>query len=284
MIDDLANVPPLDAWRARIDLLAAIEDIGDRDVRKQERVRLHHAVQASRDCYAHLVSRDGSLRLPDAPPAVYRMEPEEQIAHAAFAAYHDTLPEERRVLLRRYQLHDVAFKAVGVGSVGTFCAIGLFATADKDVLLLQLKEAQRSVLAPFAGDSVYANQGERVIVGERMMQAAPDAFLGWTHTDADGRDFYVRLLKDSRLATLGLSIQGSSLAFYARLCGKTLARSHARSGDAAVISGYLGDSDSFDDAIAAFAMAYADQTQADHALFLAAIDQGRIPVADTPSS
>jgi uncharacterized protein (DUF2252 family) len=281
MIDDLANVPPLDAWRARIDLEAAIEDIADRGVRKQERVRLHHAVESSRDSYAHLVSRDGSLRLPEAPPAVYRMGPEEHAAHAAFAAYEDRLAEERRVLLARYRLHDVAFKAVGVGSVGTFCAIGLFATADNDVLLLQLKEAQRSVLAPYAGESAYANQGERVVVGERMMQAAPDVFLGWA--SADGRDFYVRILKDSRLATLGAAIQGASLPFYARLCGKTLARSHARSGDAAVISGYLGDSDSFDDAIAAFAVAYADQTRADYMLFLAAIKQGRVPVADAPS-
>jgi uncharacterized protein (DUF2252 family) len=282
MIDELASVPPLDAWRARIDLEAAIEDVSDRDIRKQTRIRVHQAVQASRDAYGHLVSREGTLRLPERPPAVYRMGPEEQTAHAAFASYLASLEEERRVLVERYRLRDVAFKAVGVGSVGMFCAIGLFATADHDILLLQLKAAQPSVLAPYAGDSAYANQGQRVVVGQRMMQAAPDVFLGWNKTVADERHFYVRLLKDSHLATIGATLDGGALPFYARLCGRTLARSHARSGDSAEISGYLGDGDSFDDAIAEFAIAYADQTNADYEAFLAAIRAGRIEAADEP--
>jgi uncharacterized protein (DUF2252 family) len=277
---DLSLVAPLDAWRARIDLEAALDDIADRAERKAERQRLEEAVAASRDAYAHLVDA-GGLRLPERPPGVFRLGAQEQTAHAAFAAYVETLAEERRVLVARYRLRDVAFKAVGVGSVGTFCAIGLFATADGDTLLLQLKEAKRSVLAAYAGESVYPHQGERVVVGQRMMQAATDVFLNWTQ-DAQGRQFYVRLLKDSRLAKVAVRIGDVALPFYARLCGRTLARAHARSGDAAAISGYLGDGDAFDEALAAFALAYAAQSEADYEAFVAAIKAGRIEAAERP--
>ncbi len=282
-IHDLASVAPLDAWRSSIDLEEAIEEIGDRDVRKHERQNLHGAVDASRNAYGSLLSPRGSLRLPEHPPAVYRLGPQEPTAHAAFRAYVETLSEERRVLVERYRLRDVAFKAVGVGSVGTFCAIGLFATADGDTLLLQIKEAQRSVLAPYAGDSDYANQGERVVVGQRMVQAAVDVFLGWAEGGPEHRNFYVRQLKDSRLAAVGANIAASALPFYARLCGRTLARAQARSGDAAKIAGYLGDGDTFDAALADFAMAYADQTDRDYAAFLEAIKTGRIEAAKEPA-
>jgi uncharacterized protein (DUF2252 family) len=271
---ELSQAPPLDAWRARIDLDAAVADIPDRALRRAERLHLEQAVAASRDPFRKLVSGDG-LRLPEAPPAVFRLGAHEEVAHTAFAAYVATLAEERRVLVERYRLRDVAFKAVGVGSVGTFCAIGLFATADRDTLLLQLKQAGRSVLAPYAGDSAYAQQGQRVVVGQRMLQAATDVFLGWAE-DAGGRQFYVRQLKDSRLARVGLRIEEAALPFYARLCGRTLARAHARAGDAARIAGYLGEGDAFDEALAGFALAYAVQTEADHAAFCAAIRAGRI--------
>ena len=273
-IGQLALVAPFDAWRARIALGDAVEDIGDRHVRRQERQRIDTVVQAGRDGYAHLVSRDGSLRLPQRPPAVFRLGDHEQVAHAAFEAYALGVAPEVGVLLRRYRLRDVAFKAVGVGSVGTFCAIGLFATADGDTLLLQLKQANASVLTPFAGPSGYAQHGQRVVVGQRMMQAEPDLFLGWTQSA--GRDFYVRRLKDPRLAAIGAGIQAASLPFYARLCGRTLGRAHARAGDAAEIAGYLGESSSFDDAVAQFAMAYADQTQRDFRRFGEAVAAGEI--------
>jgi uncharacterized protein (DUF2252 family) len=274
-IDALASQAPLEAWRSRIDLQRAIEDIGDRDVRRRERHVLAAVVEDSRNAYRHLVAADGKLRLPERPPAVFRLGDQETTAHSAFAAYLDSLAEERRVLVERYRLRDVAFKAVGVGSVGTFCALGLFATADGETLILQLKQAGTSVLAPYAGDSAYADAGKRVVVGQRMLQASVDVFLGWGQA-ADGRHFYVRQLKDARLAAIGLHIEGDALRFYAGLCGRTLARAHARSGDAARIAGYLGDSDSFDQAIAEFAWAYAGQTEADHAAFVAAIAEGRI--------
>jgi len=278
---ELSLVAPLDAWRSRIDLEAALDEIADRVERRAERQRLEEAVALSREAYSHLVDA-GALRLPERPPGVFRLGAQEETAHAAFAAYVETLAEERRVLVARYRPRDVAFKAVGVGSVGTFCAIGLFATADGDTMLLQLKEARRSVLAPYAGESVYAHQGQRVVVGQRMMQAATDVFLNWT-TGGDGRHFYVRLLKDSRLARVGARIGEVALPFYARLCGRTLARAHARSGDAAAISGYLGEGGAFDEALASFAVAYAAQTREDHAAFVAAIAAGRIEAAARPT-
>ncbi len=268
-INDLANVAPFAAWNSRVVLETAIEDIGDRDVRKFERHRLAQIIENGQSGLRHLVSATGTLRLPERPPAIFRLGEHEETAHAAFAAYEQTLPPERLVLLGRYRLKDVAFKAVGVGSVGTFCAIGLYATADGDTLLLQLKEAVRACLAPYAGESVYVHQGQRVVVGQRMMQAEPDLFLGWAQSE--GREFYVRRLKDPKLAAIGTNIEAEALPFYARLCGRTLARAHARGGDAAMIAGYLGEGDSFDEAVAQFALLYAAQTARDYARFKQAI-------------
>src|SRR5262249_3812890 len=159
---------------------------------------------------------------------------------------------------QRYHLRDVAFKVVGVGSVGTFCAIGLFLSDDDAPLLLQIKEAQQSVLAPFAGPSDYPNHGQRVVVGQLMLQAATDLFLGWTQQPWGGRFLYVRRLKDHRLADIGARLE-AALPIYAGLCGRTLARAHARSGDAIALSAYLDTDTAFDKAIAQFAVAYADQ-------------------------
>ena len=129
-------------------------------------------------------------------PLVHHLSRHDLHAHKAFASYAETLQEDRRILLQRYRLHDVAFKVVGVGSVGTFCAIGLLMSGDEAPLLLQIKEAQQSVLAPYAGASDYANHGQRVVVGQRVLQAATDIFLGWTEVPVDGRYFYIRRLKD----------------------------------------------------------------------------------------
>jgi uncharacterized protein (DUF2252 family) len=164
---------------------------------------------------------------------------------------------------------------VGVGSVGTFCAIGLFVADDGSPLLLQIKEAQASVLAPFAGASDYANHGERVVIGQRMMQAATDVFLGWTRNPVSGRYFYIRRLKDSRLANIGAILE-EALLYYAKLCGRTLARAHARAGDAVALSGYMGEDNEFDKAISEVAIAYADQTERDWRALLDAIKAGRV--------
>ncbi len=223
-----------------------------------------------------LVEKTGKgWRIREKPPLVTHLTGHGLHARRAFASYAETLQEDRRVLLGRYHLHDIAFKIVGVGSVGTYCAIALFVSDDGAPLLLQIKEAQESVLAPFAGASGYANHGERVVVGQRMLQAATDVFLGWTRGPLDRRFFYVRRLKDAKLANIGTRLE-AALPFYAELCGRTLARAHARAGDAVAISGYLGDGPEFDKAIADFAVAYAGQTTRDWRAFLDAIAAGRI--------
>jgi len=172
-------------------------------------------------------------------------------------------------------LEDVAIKAVGIGSVGTRCYAGLFFSAENHPLLLQFKQACPSVLEPYAGKSLYVNQGQRVVTGQRLMQSASDIFLGWTH-GREGRHLYVRQLRDMKMSAPIEQASAARLNLYAALCGRTLARAHAKSGDAALISGYLGKSDTFDQAIGDFALAYADQNAKDHAALVAAVKAGRI--------
>lgn len=275
---DLSGLSPLQAWSARISLPDAIASIQEPKLRAREAARLQAATTGSDTAYG-LVERtaDGwSLR---AKPGIHRLEAHELATKHVFDQYAESLPPERQVLFRRYTVRDVAFKAVGVGSVGTFCAIGLFTTGDGEPLLLQLKEAGLSVLASFAGSSVFTNQGQRVVVGQRIMQAVTDIFLGWTDAGVDNeRQFYVRQLKDPKLAAIGEGLTGS-LVFYAPLCGRTLARAHARSGDAALLSGYLGGGGAMDDAVVQFALSYAQQTRLDWQSMLAAIRAGRISAA-----
>jgi hypothetical protein len=180
-----------------------------------------------------------------------------------------------RVLFDRYRLEDWAVKVVGIGSVGTRCMVGLFFSPEGHPLLLQFKEAGASVLAPYAGKSVYENQGQRVVVGQRLMQSSSDIFLGWTRGER-GFHFFGRQLRDMKFSFPVEGATAVQLKRYAAICGRTLARAHARSGDAAKISGYLGKSDAFDQAIGKFAMAYAAQNARDHAKLAAAERSGRI--------
>ena len=185
------------------------------------------------------------------------------------------MSDERRVLLDRYRLEDFALKVVGIGSVGTRCYIGLLFSEDGHPLILQFKEAVRSVLEPYAGKSAYGNQGQRVVVGQRLMQSSSDIFLGWVR-GRRGRDFYVRQLRDMKMSMPVEGFTAVQLGHYAQMCGWTLARAHAKSGDAATISGYLGKGDTFDRAMGSFALAYADQTRKDHAALVKAIRSGRV--------
>jgi hypothetical protein len=180
-----------------------------------------------------------------------------------FASYQKRLTPERLYLFDRYSLNDMAFKAVGVGSVGTFCAIGLFTSGDGAPLFLQVKEAGTSVLECL-GRKFNGHPGQRVVEGQRIMQAASDVFLGWTQDEASARYFYVRQLKNRRLGSISELVEENALVNYAHLCGRTLARAHARSADPAVLAGYMGKSGAFDDALASFAMIYADRTQKDY--------------------
>jgi uncharacterized protein (DUF2252 family) len=254
--------------------------VDSRKIRQDLENRLATIVKSAAAHFGLVEPHGSGWRIKEKPPLVHHLTKHELNAKRAFASYAATLQEDRRVLLQRYHLHDMAFKVVGIGSVGTFCAIGLLISDNNAPLLLQIKEAQQSVLAPYAGASEYDNHGQRVVVGQRMLQAATDIFLGWTEMPLDGRYFYVRRLKDYRLADVGARLE-AALPFYAALCGRTLARAHARAGDAVAIAAYIGDGNDFDKAIAAFAMSYAAQTEQDWRAFLGAIAVGQLLVDPT---
>jgi uncharacterized protein (DUF2252 family) len=164
-----------------------------------------------------------------------------------------------------------------VGSVGTLCGVALFMAADDDPLFLQVKEARASVLEPYAGKSLHPNHGQRVVVGQRIMQAAGDVFLGWTR-GVNGRHFYLRQLRDMKISAIIEDWDTGLLRQYGRMCAHALARAHARSGDAAMISGYMGSGQTFDDAIGEFAVEYSDQNRNDYRAFVKAVREGRIDV------
>jgi uncharacterized protein (DUF2252 family) len=192
----------------------------------------------------------------------------------ALAAYRATLAPSYQALLDRYELHDAAVKVVGVGSVGTLCWVLLFTAGDADPLFLQVKEARASVLEPYAGKSVFANHGQRVVDGYRRMQPASDIFLGWSR--GPRRDFFIRQLRDMKLSAMVEIFGQADMDIYATWCGRALALSHARTGNSSVISGYMGKSDVFDRAIGAFAEAYADQNERDHRALERAVKQGKV--------
>ena len=206
---------------------------------------------------------------------------EDHDAEKMLARYVESLPPDRRPLLERWVIVDAARKVVGVGSVGTRCYLVLLMDADgRTPLFVQLKEANEAVNAPYAGPSEFTHQGQRVVVGQRLMQAASDIFLGWT-TDGD-HHYYVRQFRDMK-GSVNLDVMTApGFATYARLCGRVLARAHARSGDAATIGGYLGRRPIFDEAVAVFADAYSHQTERDHAALIDAVRSGRV-TAHAPS-
>ena len=227
------------------------------------------------------VTTDGRVRIADQPPLVdHPPDPRDftKVIPKVLAQYRATLQPDRLEVFNRYHLVDTARKVVGVGSVGLDARIALFlGHDDRDPLFLQMKEARASVLAPYAGASPYRHHGHRVVEGQRVMQAASDMFLGWySGVMGSRRQYYVRQLRDMKGSVDVARITPELFTGYARLCGGTLARAHARSGDPAMITGYLGSGTQFDDAIAAFAKDYAAQTVRDHALMQDAIASGRL--------
>jgi uncharacterized protein (DUF2252 family) len=278
----------LDVWYSRLDMEQLVRDLSARATPEQ-RKRMEKNLEKSRTkdslkAFAKLTEVvDGELRIVNDPPLIVRLD---ELAGDQAAAAHDrmrvlirqyrrTLSGDRRKLIERFRYVDAARKVVGVGSVGTRCMIALFMAADDDPLFLQIKEAKASVLEPYAGKSAHSNHGERVVVGQRLMQSASDFFLGWAK-GVRGGDFYVRQLRDTKISPLIEDWDVDILRSYGRFCGWALARAHARSGDAARIAGYMGSSESFDDAISEFAMEYADQNQSDYRAFVKAVRQGRI--------
>jgi uncharacterized protein (DUF2252 family) len=277
----LSRMSPLDVWYDRLDAQSIVDMAPNSETRKfREQIVSKARLRVGDYLYPKISSEvGGRRRLIDQPPVLFHVHEKGfmQNVRMALQDYRLSLPHERRVLFDRYRLEDVAVKAVGIGSVGTYCFVGLFFSAENHPLLLQFKEACPSVLAPHAGKSEYENQGQRVVTGQRLMQSSSDIFLGWTRGQ-NGRYFFVRQLRDMKMSAPIENISTARMKLYAELCGLILARAHAKSGDAALISGYLGKTDSFDQAIGKFALAYADQNAKDHAKLLAAEKSGRINV------
>jgi uncharacterized protein (DUF2252 family) len=278
---EYAAMSPLEVWYTQI-AFAQLRAFLHRQARAVAGLRQAEATARRRTSETLLPKiatiENGRVRIVDNPPLIYHFgdvaDLWSQALRAFFQQYRHSIPEERAHLFDRYDLEDIAVKVVGVGSVGTRCIVALFIADMTDPLLLQAKEARRSVLESGNVPSRYAHQGIRVVYGQRLMQAASDIFLGWA-TVSD-RDFYVRQLRDMKISADIESFRPLDLANYAKMCGWALARAHAKAGDAATLTGYLGTGDVFDHAMAQYAAAYADQVERDYAAFERAIRSGRI--------
>ena len=281
---EFAEMSPLDIWYDRIDLAREIEGASDKAARRnRERLQAQARKRVAENLFPKLVTTEGGqMRIVDQPPLIFH--PPELTAEAALEfldAYRTSLSDDRRVLFDRYRFADVAIKIVGVGSVGTRCFVVLFTSEDGHPLLLQVKEANDSVMAPYLGHvGEKVHNGLRVVVGQHLMQPASDIFLGWA-SGPTGRDFYVRQLRDMKVSITLIADPGQVMN-YAKYCGLALARAHANTGSAAAIASYLGTTSKVDKALARFGVAYADQTELDHRALVEAIDSGRIhAITDT---
>jgi uncharacterized protein (DUF2252 family) len=284
----------IDVWYARLDVAGIAEQLGAAMSTKQKKrfettVAHAHTKDSMRALSKLCQEIDGELRIVGDPPLVTPIEDVvpgaeqehlEEVVRRMIRTYRLTLPHDRRNLLESYRYVHAARKVVGVGSVGARAWILLLlGRDDDDPLFLQFKEAQPSVLEPFLGKSRYAQHGQRVVEGQRMMQAAPDIMLGWERIvaiDGQKKDFYIRQLWDAKGSAEVESMDPSALEAYGRICGWTLARAHARSGDRLAIAAYLGNGDAFDRAMATFAETYADQNERDYAALQQAVDAGRV--------
>lgn len=283
-MDDYAGMRALDVWYDSIDVERFLEEAtASEEKRKIVKKRIEQARKKSipEFLFPQLAEQHGALpRIMDDPPLIFHptaaQAPGLKTGYRdAIALYRESLPEHIRILFDRFHFCDLALKVVGIGSVGTACTVGLFMAGEEDPLFLQVKEAGPSVLEPYAGKSLHGNHGERVVAGQRLMQSASDLFLGWTH-GSDGRDRYVRQLRDVKISALVEAFDVDDLRDHGRMCGWALARAHARSGDAAMIAGYMGSSEAFDDAICEFAVEYADQNRLDHRALARAVRDGRV--------
>jgi uncharacterized protein (DUF2252 family) len=292
---NFAGMNNLEVWYSHLDIESVLQEFASqfkpKMVKRTEKNLAKARTKDSMTAFSKLTEVvDGKPRIADQSPLIV---PARQLAtgdefdrlfgvlQGVLRGYRETLEFDRRVLLEQFELTDIAHKVVGVGSVGTRAWIALYLGRDgQDPLFLQVKEADPSVLEEVLGPSEFSNHGQRVVVGQRLMQATSDIFLGWLHVDAglDGkpRDFYGRQLKDWKGSAEIEQMVPKAMATYGKLCGWTLARAHARSGDRIAIAAYLGNGDSFDRAIVEFSKAYADQNDRDYQELAAAVKSGRI--------
>jgi uncharacterized protein (DUF2252 family) len=281
---EFAEMHPTEVWYARLTADDLIETL-PKNKRKEVLDRIDKALDRSGSemdfpKLGQVVGGQPSIR--DAPPLIFhpevtRLPAFKGVIDAMLAQYRETLSEDRRTLLDRYRPMDAAIKVVGIGSVGRRCWILLMMSTSNEPLFLQFKEAAASVLEPFAGASAYPHHGQRVVMGQRLMQPTSDIFLGWV-TGANGVHFYVRQLRDAKIKPLIETFDEEMLDLFAKSCGTVLARAHAKAGGVSQISGYLGSGEDFDEAMGRFGIAYADQAERDHAALKAAVRQGKVRI------
>jgi uncharacterized protein (DUF2252 family) len=287
---EYVGMTALQVWNDVFDLEQVIENIDDKETKRFYTKRLSKATEQSaheRE-FAKLAFVGGDTpRIIDQPPLLFhygdvRDKQLVKIANNTLKEYKKGLSLGIGFLLDRFEVIDAAFKVVGVGSVGTMCGIVLLMSGLGDPLFLQFKQARQSVLEPYCGANPYSHAGQRVVMGQRLMQTAGDMFLGWTTgTGEEKRQFYIRQLSDAKIKPVIEIMKPANLKAYGGLCGRVLARAHARSGDPAVLTGYMGKSTAFEDALADFGVVYAEQNERDHAALLEAIRSGRIEATQT---
>lgn len=281
---EFSKMSALDVWYFSIDSDEVLAHMESSAAKRRIEKRIDDARdRTSLTDFPEMVTfENGVHRIRDNPPLIYHDQSEaasviEARIRESFQRYRETLPEDKRVIVDRYEFKDFARKVVGVGSVGTRCAILLMMGGAEDPLFLQVKEARASVLEPYVGKSAYANHGQRVVMGQRLIQPVSDIFLGWVEGEL-GFHYYIRQLRDMKIKAQVEIFEPSTMKAFAELCGWSLAASHARSGDSAKISGYLGKKDTFDEAIADFSESYADQNEKDHHALVQAVRNGRLQV------
>ena len=278
---EFSKMKRLELWYRALDSEEMLANL-DPDQRKRimKRIEKEKAKSRGEVMFPKLVGEQaGAPVIMDQLPTIFHAKGHrpgeiQKTLRDALATYRESLPHSSQKLLDHYEIRDAAVKVVGVGSVGTLCWVFLFMAGDDEPLFLQVKEARASVLEPYAGASVFPNHGQRVVNGYRLMQPASDMFLGWAHGPA--RHFFVRQLRDTKISVLVETLTGDEMDIYASWCGRALALSHARTGNAAALSGYMGNSDAFDRAMASFSMVYADQNEKDHAALDRAVRSGKL--------
>jgi uncharacterized protein (DUF2252 family) len=280
---EFSRMKTLELWYYAMNADEMVENIKDHKIRKRGLKRLNKERKKSiaEDIFPKLVETKGEKPIiKEELPTIFHMKEHpagtvDPALKEAFAGYRNTLAPAYQSLLDRYEMKDAAMKVVGIGSVGTSCAVILFMASEGDPLFLQVKEARASVLEPYAGASVFPHHGQRIVDGYRLMQPASDMFLGWT-IGLEKRHYFVRQLRDIKVSIRVETFGAPEMDLYAAWCGRALALSHARSGWSAILSGYMGKSDAFDQAIADFSVAYADQNEKDHSALESAVRTGKV--------
>lgn len=283
-ISEFSKLKTLELWYHAMNVDELISGIKDTKFRMRaiKRLQKERKKSVAEDIFPKLVESKGGIPIiKDQLPTIFHTENHppgivQDALKIAFSKYRESLSSSYQELLDRFKIRDAAIKVVGIGSVGTMCVVMLLMAEEGDPLFLQIKEARSSVLEPYAGASIFENHGQRVVHGYRIMQPASDIFLGWGKGELAKHDFFVRQLRDIKISIRVESFGSSEMNLYATWCGRALALSHARSGNSAMLSGYMGTSDAFDEAIASFSVAYADQNESDHAALDRAVRQGKV--------